>query len=866
MPSDINPIIGAGAEAHALCRSYRFSSSAYNEMCAQPGELRPHWEYVGRTLDALGLQELQRRYDEARRLLRDNDVTYNVYTDPKGIGRPWDLDLIPQLIESEEWSRIEAGLIQRAELLNLLLADIYGPRKLIEKGIIPPELIYAYPAFLHPCDGITRQDNRYLHMYSADLARSPDGSICVIADRTQAPSGAGYALENRIVLSRVFPSLFRDSHVHRLAPFFRTMRNTLNSLAVDPERDPRIVLLSPGVGNESYFEHAYLANYLGYTLVQGGDLTVRDGRVWLKTLNKLQRVDVILRRVDEEYCDPLELREDSYLGVPGLLQVVRDGNVTIANPLGSGVLQNPALFAFMQKLSRYFHGEDLRLANAKTWWCGTEKDLNHVIANLDRLIIKPYIPKNISQRSIFGSELDEKQRANLIDEIRLRPYLYTAQEQVPLSVAPVLSGVDFIDTRQVLLRSYLVAQDETYMVMPGGLTRVSSTAESYLITGQQGGASKDTWVLASEPEKQETLIVPATQTAYSMRRSGDVPSRVADNLFWLGRYAERAEGIVRLLRIIQLHLADSPSTTNASLPGTILRTLLGALTQCTRLYPGFTGEDAEQKLIAPEKELISMISDGNRHGSLAQTLSALLVTARTVRDRLSGDTLRVINDIDMELGSLQYSDLQHLNDADDELDNLITALVGLSGLVNENMTHEQGWRFLEIGRRLERALHTSTLLRATLVQVDQFTNESGLLESLLSIIDSLMTYKRNFIRGFEVSPLLDLVLMDEMNPRSIAYQLMSIQQHATHLPGDRSRSQMTAEERLVLEMITKLRLSDLASLATYHEPEFQREQLDALLGTMQVQLYSLSDILTAAYFQKEEQIHQLVRTRHGVWS
>ena len=261
-----------------------------------------------------------------------------------------------------------------------------------------------------------------------------------------------------------------------------------------------------------------------------------------------------------------------------------------------------------------------------------------------------------------------------------------------------------------------------------------------------------------------------------------------------------------------------------------------------------------------------MISDANRHGSLAQTLSALLVTARTVRDRLSGDTLRVINDIDMESGSLQYSDLQHLNDADDELDNLITALVGLSGLVNENMTHEQGWRFLEIGRRLERALHTSTLLRATLVQVEQYTNESGLLESLLSIIDSLMTYKRNFIRGFEVSPLLDLVLMDEMNPRSIAYQLMSIQQHATHLPGDRSRSQMTAEERLVLEMITKLRLSDLASLATYHEPEFQREQLDALLGTMQVQLYSLSDILTAAYFQKEEQIHQLVRTRHGVWS
>ena len=851
--------ITADAVQTSLCGAYQPLPGAFDEMCAGAGEARPHWSYLSESLEALGPLELRRRYGEARRLIRDNDVTYNVYSDPLGIGRSWDLDLIPLLLSSEEWAKIESGLIQRAELLSLLLKDIYGPRRTIAQGIIPPEMLYAFPSFLRPCDGMFELSGTPLPLYAADLARLPNGDIRVIADRTQAPSGAGYALENRIVLTRVMPSLFRDSHAHRLAPFFRAMRNALSALAPQGVEEARVVVLSPGVGNESYFEHAYLANYLGYTLVEGSDLTVRDDHVWIKTLGRLERVDVIVRRVDDEFCDPLELRGDSYLGVPGLLQIARLGNVGIANPLGSGVLQNPALMAYLPQLCRFFLGEDLRLENVTTWWCGDDPSREHVLANLDQLVIKPLAPDK-APRILFATDLDEKGRQQLISQIQARPHLFCAQERAELSAAPVLSDSNTLEPRHMVLRSYLVGQEESYTVMPGGLTRVSAAPGDVLVSSQRGGASKDTWVLASEPEKIETLIVPTRQAVPATRQGDNVPSRVADNLFWLGRYAERAEGLVRLLRVVQTNLLDSLAFGGAVQPGTSLTLLLHAVTAQTRLYPGFIGEGYAEKFANPEPELLRVIT-ANIPGSLAQTLGAMLVAARTVRDRLSMDTLRVINDIDIELRGLTAEPLQHLNDADDELDNLITALVGFSGLTNENMVHEQGWRFLEIGRRLERAMHTATLLRTTLVPALEGAAESQLLESVLSIVDSLMTYKRNYLLGYEAQGLLDLSLLDEKNPRSIGYQLLSIQTHTGYLPVDRARQHLSGEERIVLELLTELRVSNVDTLSTIDAQRRIRPALDQQLGKLQNQLAALSNVLTTAYFQKEERLHQLVPIR-----
>ena len=344
------------AKGHLLSDGYPHTAGFYDEMSAAPGVLRPHWDEFIHSLSALGDQELARRWQTARQRIRENGVTYNVYGDPLGMDRPWNLDAIPLMIPRSEWSLIEAGLIQRARLLNLILADLYGPQRLLHEGLIPPALVFANPGFWRPCHGVSVSGNTYLHLLAVDLARGPDGDWWVISDRTQAPSGAGYSLENRIVMAETFPDLFREFHVKRLASFFRSFRDTLLRLSPVTRDNPRVVLLTPGPFNETYFEHSYLARYLGFTLVQGGDLTVRDNRVFLKTLEGLKQVDVILRRLDDSFCDPIELRSDSFLGVAGLVEAVRAGNVTVANALGSGLIETSAFMPFFPGLSRQLLG------------------------------------------------------------------------------------------------------------------------------------------------------------------------------------------------------------------------------------------------------------------------------------------------------------------------------------------------------------------------------------------------------------------------------------------------------------------------------------------------------------------------------
>ncbi len=384
----------------------------FDEMRPAEGQVRPQWRYVLEALRTMGPTGIEERWREAARMIRDNGVTYNLNGDPQGMSRPWELDLLPLLIRSEEWAVLERGLMQRAELFNLILLDLYGPRDLIDRGLLPAELIDGYPEYLFPCHGIEVAGRRPLVHYAADLTRTPDGRWRVIGDRTQSPLGAGYALENRVVLSRVMPSLFRDSHVHRLAGFFRTLRRTMTRLAPGRDGHTRVVVLTPGPQSDAYFEHAYLANYLGYTLVQGGDLSVRDGALWLRTLGRLERIDAMLRRVNGSECDPLELREDSPLGVPGLVQAVRAGNLVVANALGSGVLEHPGLMAFLPGLCRHLLGEDLQLGDIPTWWCGDAESRAFVLENLDDLVIK-LAGKPPGQRCLFPGTMEEPARAAL---------------------------------------------------------------------------------------------------------------------------------------------------------------------------------------------------------------------------------------------------------------------------------------------------------------------------------------------------------------------------------------------------------------------------------------------------------------------
>jgi uncharacterized circularly permuted ATP-grasp superfamily protein/uncharacterized alpha-E superfamily protein len=755
--------------------------------------------------------------------------------------RPWQLDPVPLLIAPDEAAALTVGLTQRAQLLECLLDDLYGPQESLRNGLLPPELVFDHPGYLRACHGVPVPGGRRLHLYAADLGRPRSGGVWVLADRTQGPSGAGYALENRIVLARMLPDAFRECHVQRLAPFFRTFRDTLRAIAPRNLDNPRIVLLTPGPYNETYFEHAYLARYLGYTLVEGGDLTVRDGCVFLKLLGGLQPVDVILRRLDDDFCDPLELRGHSFLGVPGLVQAVRMGNVAVANALGSGLVETPALMPYLPALSRHFLGEDLILPSPTAWWCGEPKAMDHVLVHMPRMVLKAAYGAGRFE-PVFGDRLSAAERQTLADKIRTHPQRYVAQELMPLSTAPVLSN-GRLEPRHVVVRVYLAATANTFMVMPGGLTRATGQADSMVVSMQKGGGSKDTWVLSSGPVNTFSLLSPTVQPVELTRGGTDVPSRAADNLYWLGRYAERAEGLVRLLRGILMRLTEKSGL--AEVPE--LPVLLRALTRQTHGYPGFLGEGADARLAAPEHEVLAVIFDNRRPTSLAATLKHLHRSANMSRDRISIDMWRAIGSLDPhdESGNSDGRPKQHnLSDALDRLNRLVAVLAAFGGLSSESMTRGQGWRFLDMGRRLERSLHTTGLLRSTLCT--STGNEGPLLEALLEIADSAMTYRRRYLSSLQTAPVLDLLLADESNPRSVAFQLVALEDHADRLPRAVQITSSSMEQQIVQSARETVRLTNVDQLART-DPTGNRPRLSELLASLEAELPVLSDTLTRHY-------------------
>ncbi len=835
---------------------YATKLGTYDEMHTMQGNPLPHWQFLMEALDKLGSEGLERRRQDAHRILRETGVTYNAYDDPTQTSRPWELDPIPLLISSEEWSKIEVGLTQRAELLNLILEDIYGPQELIKKNLIPFELVYAHSGFMRSCVNLSYPGKKQLILHTANLARGPDGQMWVMDDRSQSPSGAGYALENRTVMARVFPSLFRESQVHRLAAFFRGFRAALSSLATHIVDDPHVVLLTPGPLNETYFEQAYLAAYLGYTLAQGDDLTVRNGKVWLKSLEGLQQVHVILRRVDDSYCDPLELRTNSRLGVAGLLEAVRLGNVALANPLGSSVLENPALFAFLPKIAKHFLGEDLKLPSVATWWCGQNREREFVIKNLDKMVIK-HINRSAGFNTTFGASLSEKESAELKDKIRAKPHLYVGQQQVGFSTAPSLVDGK-IEPRHAIIRTFSVAKDDQYSVMPGGLTRIAPEKGSYAMSYQAGGLSKDTWVMADKSEKHISLWLQPAHDQIVQPISGALPSRAADNLFWVGRYAERMEGSARLFRSALTKLRESREMKD---PNDIqcLHYLLRALTHVTASYPGFTGIDSEKKLASPREEMLELARNPSRDGSIAYMLNAFNQATFTVRDRWSLDTWRIVDEIQSRWRHTIMVQKVGVGAIQNGLNELIMNLVTFSGLTMESMVHESGWILLDIGRRIERALNTIALIRATLVPRHDAAVENQVLEAVLSTTESVITFRRRYRAFLQLPTVLELLLTDEKHPRSLAYQLNKLQKHVAALPRE-NQFRLTEDQRLILQAYTDVRLANSVELSRNEKEDGIYENLDNLLGNTTDLLWKLSDIISQTYFSHVQSSNMQIAT------
>jgi uncharacterized circularly permuted ATP-grasp superfamily protein/uncharacterized alpha-E superfamily protein len=809
----------------------------WDEAVLPSGFPRRHWRQLTVAIRRMGYRQFNRYWQSGVQLIRDTSMAKNGASDPWGNERPSPLDPIPLVMAEHEWAQIEKAIIQRATLLNAMLFDLYSKQRLIYDYHLPPALVFGNPQFLRPCVGITPPAGIHLHTYAADLARSPNGQWWVIGDRTQAPAGMGYALENRLVSARTLSTVFSQYRVRQLGRFFDVRRDALLGLGSRLSKIPRVVVLTPGSLNETYFEHSFLAGYWGFPLVEGDDLTVRDGRVYLKTLAGLKGVDIILRRFDDAFCDPLELRGDSLLGVPGLVQAVRNGAVVIDNALGSGLIEAAGHLAFLPGLCRQILSEDLRLPSVATWWCGQPGPCQYVLEHLDQLVIKPASP-SFGNEVEFAASMDSAGREKLVSKIKAHPERYVAQEAIALSTAPARADAG-LAARHVVLRVFAVWDGESYTVMPGGLTRVTDESSSQRLPVPLRGASKDTWVLGKSEEFAPVQIQPAlTIEAYAGR--GALPSRVADNLYWLGRYTERVEANVRLLRALLPALSAEADFGRAVTLDTAMYLLVGL----HFLPPEDATTSIGEQRWRVQRFLTDMVYDPSRISSLGWNLKEMRRVAWQLKERLSNDTWRVLQQLESEFSRAipvnpEHRFIAHIG----ALDRAVVTLSAFSGLLMENTTRGAGWHFLEIGRRLERALQMTELLRAGVAEVP--ADADPYLHLLLQVADSSITYRTRYLSVLRTDLVLQLLLVDESNPRSVGFQLEALAQQVDSL-GDLDDPEHRRLEGLTSKMLGEVCVALTEELAQRdHEGRFAG--LQALLGQLKVNLHEFSEALTVQY-------------------
>ncbi|MEQ1943130.1 circularly permuted type 2 ATP-grasp protein [Mesorhizobium sp. VNQ89] len=768
-----------------LLDSYRPIPGVLDEMVDAQGQPRPIWKRFISVIEELGADELQARFARADQYLRDSGVYYRVYDRDGASEREWPLAHVPLLVDDTEWAAISAGLTERADLFEAICADIYGANRLVADGLLPAGLIASSPEYLRPLVGVTPVGGHFLHFCAFDLGRGPDGGWWVLGDRMQAPSGAGFALENRVATTRALSDIYGEMHVHRLAGFFRRFRDALTSMAGEPAGRPAI--LTPGPLNETYYEHAYIARYLGVMLLEGEDLTVTNGKLMVRTVSGLKPITVLWRRLDAAFADPLELRPDSRIGTPGLTEAIRAGSVTMVNALGSGILETRAMTAFLPGVAQALTGKPLDLPSVATWWCGRETDRQTVLANFDRMMIGPALstrlPFEDDNTTVLGSSLDSDARASLIRRIKADGAAFVGQEAVTLATAPVFVGRT-LEPRPASLRVYLARTPDGWAVMPGGFARIGFSLDNTAIAMQRGGQAADVWVVSDKPVKQESLL-PNERDGFKRNLPGTLPSRAAENLMWLGRYIERSEDTARILRAYHARLAE---TSDPDMP------LLADIRDYLEPY----GIDAE-----------AAIPD-----ALIGSLDSAVFSAGQIRDRFSPDGWLALRDLSKTVHRFA-TQVHPGDDATRAMTVLLRKIAGFSGLLGENMYRFTGWRFLEIGRRLERGIQMARSL-AWLTRDDA---PDGALDMMLEIGDSVMTHRRQYAYAGRRS-LVDLLALDPLNPRSVFFQLDRLKHEISHLPEAGERGHLSPAAKDVLRIHT--------GLATDEPGDLSPEALNAL--------------------------------------
>ncbi|MGY6410406.1 MAG: circularly permuted type 2 ATP-grasp protein [Alkalilacustris sp.] len=748
---------------------------------------RPVWGPFLGHLARMGPTERAAAQARAEQYLRDAGVFYRLYAGTGSVERDWPLSPVPVLIDHAEWEGVAAGLIQRAELLEAVVADLYGPARLVSDGHLPAGLIAANPEWLRPMVGVRPASGHFLHVLAFEIGRSPDGSWLVLGDRTQAPSGAGFALETRMATARAYGGFYPNAPVQRLAGFLSDLRAALEGLRRTPEGG--VAILTPGAMNDTYFEHAYIARHLGVPLLEGEDMAVEDGRLMVRTVAGPRPVEVLWRRLDAAFADPLEFDPASRLGTPGLMAAVRAGRVAMVNALGSGVLEARAMMAFLPRLAQVVLAEDLRLPNIATWWCGGAAERAAVAArDPDTLLIGP--------AQATGLPFDRTARTEPPPGVALPDWLASeggslaAQERVTISTAPAWDG-DRLAPRPMSLRAFVLRTPQGWRVMPGGFARIGPPGDPAAITLQRGGAVADVWI-ASGPAS------PVLRLATPPRPRSALPARAADNLFWLGRYVERAEHATRLLRGWHLRLAETGGTGNP---------LMGLMQD----HLGERGLDPGAGPAAP----------------LSGTLGAARGCAAKLRDRFSTDGWVALEEATRLAATL---DPAPGDDAARALAGLLARLAAFSGLVQDNMLRAAGWRFLTLGRALERA----DAMAWTLARLADADAPEGSLDLAVELADSVLAHRRRHGAAIDRDSVVDLLALDPDNPRAVLFQLGTLRDQIDRLPRRPAR-RLAPPARLALRLHT--------SLATAEPAELDSPALWALRGD----LARLSDGIAAEW-------------------
>lgn len=836
----------------------------FDELRGNGSDLLTHWKTFFDQLEPTGLADLDLRTQELNRQVRENGITYNVYADEYGPQRPWSVDLFPLIINSEAWQEIESGVLQRAHLLEAIISDVYGQQTLLKEGLIPPALVQGHPGYIRSMRGVQPCGGKYLHIIAFDLARAPDGKWSVLSQRTQAPSGLGYLLENRNLIGRQFPKAYESLHISALSNAYRDLIDSLKS-QTSVGSNAHIALLTPGPYNETYFEHAYLARYLGLTLVEGGDLTVRNQHLFLKTVRGLEPVHILLKRLDDEFLDPLELRADSTLGVPGLLQAIRAGNLILANAPGSAFLESPALLGFLPAISEHLLNEQIQLPAMDTWWCGERAALEAAIPNLGHSAIKPTYPFSSGHEnyeSILGGTLTQSQIDEWVGRITRQPDEHTVQTYIPLAQMPTwlnalnINNASLIEPRSYMLRVFALSNGvNSWQVLPGGLSRIA-TSESDIASMQRGGSSADVWVQGHHIYHPPEIAVQSLQEKTPILRKRIVTSRAAENLYWFGRYTERSENILRLAK---LYLE---SINNEYIPSKQLWIWLETLCTQYGLVPEgvpatFDQSDMRHRIF--ERTLIDCLSRKDQVTSVGFNLEAMKRNASNVRERLSPEQWSTINYCIERFQADCHKATAHQDFsaslAIEALSHANSALAAITGAQTDRMTRDDGWQLLSIGRHIERLSFLTTVLDLAINHslLSNPKNDSSGYIALLALFDSTITFHAQHQQSRDLEPLISLLVLDDENPRSLAWVTKALRARLAKLAG----TERNQPDELT-KTVTSLEDHTLDSLCKSDNQYFYNLR-QCLLNCAQ-SAWNVSDEISARYFNLVHQNEYSVQT------